>query len=72
MNKIIPGLYLGSLDDSRDKNQLKKFLITHIVSVIESPKQHFPVIKNFITIKILIYFSRLIKNILLGYKVFMY
>ena len=63
MNKIIPGLNLGSLDDSRDNNQLKKFLITHIVSVIESPKQHFPV-KNYFNLNFNKFF-KIIKDYLI-------
>lgn len=38
MNQILPGLYIGSLKDSRDVEQLKKNNITHILSVHEKPK----------------------------------
>lgn len=40
MNQILPGLYLGSLDDSRDYGQVRKFEITHIVSIIESAEPY--------------------------------
>ncbi|XP_075427858.1 dual specificity protein phosphatase 15 isoform X3 [Ascaphus truei] len=38
MNKILPGLYLGSVIDSRDWEQLKRNRITHAVSVHQSPE----------------------------------
>lgn len=56
MNQILPGLFLGSLADSRDRHQIKENSITHIVSIIDSPKIHFKVKrKNIINFKIFIY-----------------
>lgn len=43
MDQIIPGLFVGSLSDSRDKEQIRENKITHIISVIESPKVYFKV-----------------------------
>ncbi len=43
MNQILPGLYLGSLDDSRNYGQIKKFEITHIVSIIELAEPYYEV-----------------------------
>lgn len=46
--KILPGLYIGTLKDSQDKAQLKAHHITHIVSVFEEAKEnpHFKVYTN--------------------------
>lgn len=33
MNKIVPGLYLGSIKDSSDKKQLETHQITHILAI---------------------------------------
>ena len=45
-SKILNGLFLGSLEDSRDKEMLKKNDITHIVSVIEDAKPYFKVVSS--------------------------
>lgn len=45
MNQIMPGLFLGSLDDSQDRRQLKQHNITHIISIIENAKPYFEEIK---------------------------
>ena len=39
MNKIIPGLWLGSIRDSNDKEQLEQNKITHILAIHDHPKQ---------------------------------
>lgn len=39
MNKILPGLYVGSIRDSKDMNQLKANNITHILSVYDDAKE---------------------------------
>ena len=39
MNKILPGLYLGSLRDSRDSAQLEKNNIKNIISIHEDSKE---------------------------------
>ena len=38
-SKIIPGLYVGSIRDSRDAEQFKKHNITHVVTIYEDPKE---------------------------------
>jgi atypical dual specificity phosphatase len=38
MDKILPGLYVGSIKDSKDAEQLSKNNITHIVSIHEDAK----------------------------------
>jgi hypothetical protein len=37
--KIIPGMYVGSIRDSRDMEQITKNNITHILTIYEDPKQ---------------------------------
>ncbi len=37
--QILPGLFVGSIRDSRDKEQIKKNNITHILSIYEDPKE---------------------------------
>ena len=39
MDKILPGIYVGSIKDSLDKEQLKQNNITHILSIHENPKE---------------------------------
>ena len=39
MDKILPGLYVGSIRDSKDMEQIKKHNITHIVSIHEDAKE---------------------------------
>ncbi|VVC28785.1 Hypothetical protein CINCED_3A011082 [Cinara cedri] len=39
MDKVIPGLYIGSFRDSKDVAQLESNQITHIVSVMDVPKK---------------------------------
>ncbi|XP_050430340.1 dual specificity protein phosphatase 22-B-like isoform X2 [Adelges cooleyi] len=36
---IIPGLYIGSLRDSKDLTQLEKNQITHIISILDVPRE---------------------------------
>ncbi|XP_039609370.1 dual specificity protein phosphatase 22-B [Polypterus senegalus] len=36
MNKVLPDLYLGNFKDSRDREQLSKHNITHILSIHDS------------------------------------
>ncbi|XP_050535607.1 dual specificity protein phosphatase 22 isoform X2 [Daktulosphaira vitifoliae] len=50
MNMIIPGLYIGSLRDSKDINQLEKNKITHILSIIENPRKYYHN-KNYMFVK---------------------
>lgn len=38
MNRILPGLYVGSIRDSNDKEQLIKNNITHILTIHDDPK----------------------------------
>ncbi|XP_067410672.1 dual specificity protein phosphatase 15 isoform X2 [Emydura macquarii macquarii] len=38
MNKVLPGLYLGSITDAKDLEQLSGNKITHIISVHEFPQ----------------------------------
>jgi atypical dual specificity phosphatase len=38
MDKILPGLYLGSKNDSEDREQLEKYQITHILSIHDDAK----------------------------------
>ncbi|XP_024622170.1 dual specificity protein phosphatase 22 isoform X2 [Neophocaena asiaeorientalis asiaeorientalis] len=38
MNKILPGLYIGSFKDARDAEQLSKNQVTHILSVHDSAR----------------------------------
>ena len=37
--KVLPGLYLGSLKDSKDPEQLEKNQITHILSIHDDAKE---------------------------------
>ena len=37
-DKILPGIYVGSLKDSQDRANLKNYHISHIVSVIEDAR----------------------------------
>lgn len=39
MSEVLPNLYVGSLSNSQDINQIKKYKITHIVSILENPKK---------------------------------
>ncbi|XP_063695661.1 dual specificity protein phosphatase 15 [Culicoides brevitarsis] len=39
MNKVLPGLYVGSYRDSKDVNQLEKYEITHVIAIHDSPKR---------------------------------
>lgn len=39
MDKILPGLYVGSIRDSKDMEQIKKHKITHILSIYEDAKE---------------------------------
>jgi len=43
MNKILPGLYLGSFKDAKDTEQLEQNGITHVVAIHEKAK---PLIDN--------------------------
>ncbi|XP_033915132.1 dual specificity protein phosphatase 22-B [Acipenser ruthenus] len=36
MNKVLPGLYLGNFKDARDREELSKHNITHILSIHDS------------------------------------
>ncbi len=38
MNKIVPGLYLGSIKDSTDAKQLETNRITHILAIHDQTK----------------------------------
>nr|XP_047126306.1 dual specificity protein phosphatase 22 isoform X2 [Hydra vulgaris] len=38
MNKILPGLYIGSLKDSKDFEQISANNITHILSILDYPQ----------------------------------
>ena len=38
MNKILPGLYLGSREDMLDREQINKNKITHILSIDDDEK----------------------------------
>lgn len=42
MNKVLPGLYVGSYRDSKDINQLEKFDISHVIAIHDSPKRLYP------------------------------
>uniref|UniRef100_A0A336LIR5 Dual specificity protein phosphatase 15 n=1 Tax=Culicoides sonorensis TaxID=179676 RepID=A0A336LIR5_CULSO len=42
MNKVLPGLYVGSYRDSKDIAQLEKNEITHVVAIHDSPKRLYP------------------------------
>ena len=37
MNRIIDGVYIGCLSDSRDKEQLTKYNISHILTILDEP-----------------------------------
>ncbi|XP_002025603.2 dual specificity protein phosphatase 22 [Drosophila persimilis] len=39
MGEVLPGLYVGSYHDSKDRAQLERFQISHIVAVHDSPKR---------------------------------
>lgn len=39
MDKVLPGLYVGSIRDSKDPTQIKKYNITHILSIYEDAKK---------------------------------
>ena len=39
MDKIMPGVFVGSIRDSKDVEQLKKNNITHILSIYEGAKE---------------------------------
>ena len=39
MNRIIDGVFVGSIRDSRDKEQITKFNITHILTIHEDPRE---------------------------------
>ncbi|XP_065676816.1 dual specificity protein phosphatase 22-like [Hydra vulgaris] len=45
MNKILPGLYIGSLKDSKDFEQISANNITHILSILDYPQPK-PVFKK--------------------------
>ena len=36
----MPGVFVGSIRDSRDLDQIKKNNITHILSIYEDPKEN--------------------------------
>ncbi len=38
MDKILPGLYVGSVRDSNDKEQLSSNKITHILTIHDDPR----------------------------------
>lgn len=42
MNKIVPGLYIGSIYDSRNQDQLKARGITHILSIHDKDQENLP------------------------------
>lgn len=39
MNKVLPGLYIGNIRDSKDQEQLQANEITHIISIHDNAKQ---------------------------------
>lgn len=39
MNRILDGVFVGSIRDSRDKEQITKFNITHILTIHEDPRE---------------------------------
>ena len=39
MEKVLPGLYLGSKIDSEDKEQIEKNKITHILSIHDDARE---------------------------------
>lgn len=39
INLLIDGVYVGSIRDSRDKEQLTKYNITHILTIHEDPRE---------------------------------
>ena len=39
MNRIIDGVYVGSIRDSRDKEQIAKYNISHILTIHEDPRE---------------------------------
>lgn len=39
MDKVLPGLYIGSLRDSKDKEQLERNQISHILSIHDDAKE---------------------------------
>ncbi|XP_065674971.1 dual specificity protein phosphatase 22 [Hydra vulgaris] len=46
MNKVLPGLFIGSLEDSQDENQIKSNNITHILSLLDEPPELKPFLQN--------------------------
>lgn len=46
MNKVLPGLYLGSIKDSKDKTQLETNKITHILAIHDHAKNEKIPIEN--------------------------
>ncbi|XP_039256837.2 dual specificity protein phosphatase 22-like [Styela clava] len=43
MNKVLPGLFIGNFSDSKDREQLQKNQITHILSIHDNAK---PLLKD--------------------------
>lgn len=39
MDKILPGLFVGSIRDSKDMEQIRKHGITHILSIHEDARE---------------------------------
>ncbi|XP_066582561.1 dual specificity protein phosphatase 15-like [Prorops nasuta] len=39
MNKVLPGLYIGNYQDSKDMDQLDRFLITHILAIHDTARR---------------------------------
>jgi len=37
MSRIIDGVYVGCLSDSRDNEQLTKYNISHILTILDEP-----------------------------------
>ncbi|KAF7388800.1 hypothetical protein HZH66_009937 [Vespula vulgaris] len=39
MNKVLPGLYIGNYQDSKDADQLERFEITHILAIHDTARR---------------------------------
>ena len=37
--QVLPGLFVGSVRDSRDEEQIREHKITHILSIHDNPKR---------------------------------
>lgn len=61
MNKVLPGLYVGSYRDSKDISQLDRYGITHVVAIHDSPKRFHPNLHYLVSYQMLLVGERKLK-----------